>query len=195
MSAAPYSGGRTRTRLRLPGWLAPRDDERRGRGEQRLIETFALVLVGIVLAVATVHDVARQVHIGTRLTADLKSWEAVVGSRYFLEAGKYHNPLIEQDVKTYTTRDIVCANTAEGKPEGHVQVCLVFTGPVHGERRHARGGYYVVAEGKDEHKPVINLPRYSYGCFGSAVAEGLCARTTLPPEAVVFDGPLDLSRT
>jgi hypothetical protein len=178
MSAASETpAGAPGGRLRLPPWLAPRDEERRGRGEQRLVETLVLVLVGLVLAVATIHDLSRSVGIGDRLASDLETWRAIEGV-------KYHNPLIEQDIKTYTTRDIVCANRAEGKPEGTVQVCLVFTGPVlHGDRRAAHGGWYLVAAGKDEHEPVLNYREYRYGCFGTAIAEDACAWTKPPPGA------------
>lgn len=159
---------------RMPGWLAPRDEERRGRGELRLIETFVLVVIGIVLAVATIHDLGREVRIGDRLGADLLSWKRIVGA-------KYHNPLVEQDIKRYTTRDVVCADTEKGKPQGRVQICLIFTGPVHGEWRAAKGGYYLLAAGTDPHKPVVDKPGYSYGCAGTAVAEGLCAFKGKPP--------------
>ncbi|MHB8492400.1 MAG: hypothetical protein ACYDA6_09355 [Solirubrobacteraceae bacterium] len=156
---------------RLPAWLAPRSSERRGRGEQRLVESFILVLVGLVLVGATVKDLVREVHIGKRLDADLATWKAITGAYY-------HNPLIEQDVKHYTTRDVVCANTAKvKKPKGTVQVCFIFTGPVVHGRRAALGGYYLRAEGKDIHKPVENLPQYAYGCFGTAITEHLCAGT------------------
>ena len=161
---------------RLWGLLGPRSEERRGRGELRFIETAVLVLVGIVLIIATANDDRRSVHIGTRLDADLESWRATTGAWF-------HNPFIEQDIKTYTTRDVVCADLVEGKPEGyppHPQVCLVFTGPVHDGRRTARGGYYLVASGTDVHEPVLDYPQYRYACFGSAVEERLCALAKPP---------------
>ncbi len=162
---------------RLRELLEPRRTERRGRGELRFIETAVLVIVGVVLLVVTVNDVHRQVRIGTRLAADLESWHEDIGR-------KFHNVFIEQDIKTYTTRDVVCADLTKGKPEGypqHPQVCLIFTGPVHHGRRTARGGFYLLAEGTDEHEPVLDRPQYRYGCFGSAIAEHLCLIATPPP--------------
>ncbi len=48
---------------RLPAALRPRSSELPGRGELRLVETAVLLLVGLLLAVATVNDVVRQAHI------------------------------------------------------------------------------------------------------------------------------------
>lgn len=165
---APARGARLRELLR------PRSEERRGRGELRFIETAVLVLVGIVLAVATANDVPRQVRIGTRLTADLESWKHYTGVAF-------HNPFIEQDIKRFTTRDVVCADLTIGKPEGKPQACLIFTGPVHHGRRTARGGFYLLARGTDVHEPVLDRPQYRYACYGSAVAEHLCDLSTAPP--------------
>jgi hypothetical protein len=153
--------------------LAPRSQERRGRGDLRFVETALLVLAFLVLGVATVYDVHRQVHIGSRLAADLKSWKEVTGVRS-------HNPFIEQDIRTFSTRDVVCADLTKGKPEGKPQVCLIFTGPVRNERRSPRGGFYLMAEGTDVHEPVLDRPQYRYACFGSAIAERLCGLSKPP---------------
>jgi hypothetical protein len=154
-------------------WLRPRTTERIGRGEVRLIETAVLLVVGLFLAIAVVNDVARAVPIGERLNADLESWEAIVGVHY-------HNPIIEQDVKHYTTRDVVCADTEKVKPLGHPQICLIFTGPVVHDRRTAFGGFYLVADGTDVHEPVLDDKKYRYACWGTAVSEELCGLTTVP---------------
>ena len=159
---------------RLRDLLGPRDKERRGRGELRFIETAVLVLVAIVLLVATVNDDHRAVRIGNRLAADLESWRAYTGVAF-------HNPFIEQDIKTYTTRDVVCADETIGKPAGKPQACLIFTGPVQHGRRVARGGFYLLARGTDVHQPVLDHPQYRYACFGSAIAEHLCGIPTPPP--------------
>jgi hypothetical protein len=152
---------------RMRELLGPRREERRGRGELRFIETAVLLLVGVVLLVATVNDVHRMVNNGTRLAADLKSWTVYT-------AVYSHNPFIEQDIKTFSTRDVVCADEEKGKPKGKPQVCLIFTGPVSGGRRLARGGFWLVARGTDVHEPVLDRPQYRYACFGSAIAEHLC---------------------
>jgi hypothetical protein len=162
--------------MNLRELLAPRSEERGGRGDLRFIESAVLLLVFAVLAVATINDVHRQVHIGRRLAADLESWRETVGV-------KFHNPFIEQDIKTFTTRDVVCADLTKGKPEGKPQVCLIFTGPVLDERRSPRGGFYLLAKGTDVHEPVLDRPQYRYACFGSAIAEHLCALAKAPPGA------------
>lgn len=167
---------------RLPRPLRPLDRELPGARRLRRLETVVLVVVAVALAVATIHDLVREVNIGLRLHADLVSWERVTGYAY-------HNPLIEQDVKHYTTKDTVCADTQNVKPKGSTLVCLIFVGPVrHGVRR-AVGGYYLLAEGTDVHKPVENDSWYRYGCFGRAATEDLCGLPT-PPDA--FHIPLHL---
>jgi hypothetical protein len=159
---------------RLRELLGPRREERRGRGELRFVETAVLLLIGVVLAVATVNDVGRQVHVGRRLAADLASWKEDIGVQS-------HNPFIEQDVRTYSTRDVVCANMTKGKPLHKTQVCLIFTGPVNNGRRTAKGGFYLLAEGADVHEPVLDRPMYRFACFGSAIAEHLCGLSKPPP--------------
>ncbi len=67
---------------RLPPWLRPRTVELKGGGNLRLIETTLLVLVGVVLATATVNDVGREVGINRRLIADLKTWRQYTGHDY-----------------------------------------------------------------------------------------------------------------
>src|SRR6478752_3026622 len=53
MRASEGSTGSGRP-TRLPQWLVPRDEEARGTGQLRLVETTLLVLVALLLAVATV---------------------------------------------------------------------------------------------------------------------------------------------
>ncbi len=83
----------------LPEWARPLEHERRGLGSLRLAETTILILLGIFLAVATVNDVVQQTHVNHRLKADLLTWRTVTGHDYV-------NLATEQDVKTYSTRDI-----------------------------------------------------------------------------------------
>jgi hypothetical protein len=161
--------------------LGPRREERRGRGELRFIESAVLLLIGVVLVVATVNDVGHQVHVGRRLTADLRSWVVYTGVGF-------HNPFIEQDIKTYTTRDVVCADVTKAKPEHRPEVCLIFTGPVKAGQRTALGGYYLMAEGTDVHEPVLDRYQYRYGCFGSAIAEHLCGAFTPTPAELAGTG-------
>ena len=44
------------------------------------MESTLLVLAFIVLAVAVVNDVVRQVHVNERITADLRTWRTVTGN-------------------------------------------------------------------------------------------------------------------
>jgi len=160
MSApAPSAGG---FGARLPAWLAPREHELSGSGRTRLIETTLLVLVGLLLAIATINDVVLQTRVNSRLTADLASWRGYTGH-------DYKNVSVEQDLYGHSTRDIVCGNTTPGAPKERIQICLVATGPVRGGHRAIHGGWYLPVKSED-------LRRYRYACYGSAVSEGFCPR-------------------
>ncbi len=128
----------------------------------RLIETTVLVLVGVLLAVATVHDVTRQVHVNHRLIADLHTWRT-------FSKHDYHNLSVRQNLEGIGTREVVCGNTRPGDPKTSPQLCLIMTGPVVGGRRSARGGYYL-------RLGVTDQRRYRYACFGTAVRAALCPR-------------------
>jgi hypothetical protein len=143
----PPPGGAAR---RAPGRWEPR----------RAIETTLLVLVAILLVLATAHDVSRQIKVNHRLTADLVTWRALTGH-------DYHNLRLEQDVKGFSTREVVCGNVSPGPPGARPQMCLVIRGPVVGGRRSSHGGYRLPAY-------VPDLRRHRYGCFGSALSEHLC---------------------
>lgn len=145
-------------------WLAPRSEER-PRARLVRVETVVLVLVALVLAVATVYDLTRQVGIDKRLHADLVSWQAITGARYT-------NAYVEPDAKHYSTRDVVCGWTPRPDPWQTAQACLIFTGPVHGSRRATAGGYYVAAVGSLVNRQAFDRARYRYGCFGDAAAQG-----------------------
>lgn len=147
---------------RLPQWLRPREVEVRGSGRTRRTETIALLLAGLLLALATVNDVVLQTHTNHRLVADLRTWRDYTGHNYKNLSG-------EQDQRNHTTRDVVCGNTSPGPPKARIQLCLQMTGPVIRGHRFARGGWYLPA--KDE-----NLGGYRYGCFGTAKQQGLCKR-------------------
>ncbi len=146
----------------LPPALRPRALEPSGSGRRRLVETTVLVLMGVLLAVATARDVVRQAGVNHRLTADLRTWRAITGH-------PYHNLSTQQDIKGYSSRDVICGNTTPGAPGKRTQICLVMTGPVAHGRRAARGGYYLPPSLPDKR---INR----YGCFGSAKQPLLCRR-------------------
>jgi hypothetical protein len=148
---------------RLPERLQPRSRELPGSGSQRLVETTLLLLVGLLLAIATVNDVVRQTGVNHRLIADLSTWRGYTGHYY-------RNVGVDEELLGSTThRDVVCGNTTPGAPKARVQICLVMTGPIHGGRRRVSGGFYLPPKTEN------NLRAYRYGCFGS-VTKGLCAR-------------------
>jgi hypothetical protein len=147
----------------LPASLRPRAVELPGSGQMRLIETTLLVLVGLVLAIATLNDVAREVHINQRLIADLRTWRAYTGH-------DYHNLSVDQELLGASTkREVICGNTSPGAPKSRTQICLAIWGPVVAGRRSVKGGWYLPAYVEDDVRAV------RYGCFGPA-GQGLCAR-------------------
>ncbi len=156
---------------RLPERLRPREHERRGRGDRRRVESALLVLAFLVLAVAVVNDVVLQVHVSERLTVDLRTWRAVVGSDYPHPAR--HDISIEQDLTHHTTRDVLCGNTGEAPPGTQPQVCLIMTGPTVRGLRAAKGGFYLPPYFQDKRES-------RYACFGTAVSEELCGLPTPP---------------
>ncbi|HEY2571419.1 MAG TPA: hypothetical protein VGI27_08090 [Solirubrobacteraceae bacterium] len=147
-------------------WLAPRlrprEREPAGSGRQWRVETLALALVGLLLAIATVNDVVLGTHVNHRLVADLRTWREYTGHNY-------KNVSSEQDVLHFTTTDAVCGNTTPGPPKQRTQLCLQLTGPVVHGRRAARGGWYLPPRAEDLH-------RYRYGCFGPPKQQGKCPR-------------------
>jgi hypothetical protein len=142
--------------------LRPRDRELPGMGRMWRIETVALLLVGLLLAIATVNDVVLGTHVNHRLSADLQTWRAYTGH-------DYKNVSTEEDVLHFTTIDVVCGNTVPGPPKERIQICLQLTGPVAHGRRTVRGGWYLSPRHEDLH-------RYRYGCFGVPKAKGNCPR-------------------
>jgi hypothetical protein len=145
---------------RLPEALRPREREARGSGGLWRVETVVLLVVGLLLAIATVNDVVLDTHTNHRLNADLRTWRAYTGHHY-------KNVATEQDVLHYTTTDVVCGNTTPGPPKQRIQICLQMTGPVVHGYRAARGGWYLPPRAEDLH-------RYRYGCFGPPKAQGRC---------------------
>jgi hypothetical protein len=154
------ANARERRFARLPEALRPREREARGSGRLWRVETVVLLVVGLLLAIATVNDVVLDTHTNHRLNADLRTWRAYTGHHY-------KNVATEQDVLHYTTTDVVCGNTTPGPPKQRIQICLQMTGPVVHGYRAARGGWYLPPRAEDLH-------RYRYGCFGPPKAQGRC---------------------
>jgi cell division protein FtsL len=147
---------------RLPSWLRPRAAELVGSGRLRLVETTLLVLLGLLLAIATVNDVVRQTHVNQRLIADLRTWRAYTHH-------DYHNLSFDQKLLgEHSRREVVCGNTSPGEPKAHTQLCLAIWGSVVDGRRTVHGGWYLPAKAED-------LRAYRYACFGTASA-GVCPR-------------------
>jgi len=150
---------------RLPAWLRPRAVERVGgpdTGNTRLIETTLLVLVGLLLAIATVNDLARQAGVNERLIADLRTWRSYTGH-------DYRNLSVSQELLGASSqREVVCGNTSPGPPKARTQLCLAIWGPVRDGRRTVHAGWYLPAKAED-----VRADRYA--CFGPA-AQGICPR-------------------
>jgi hypothetical protein len=126
----------------------------------RLIETTLLVLVGVLLAAATINDVVRQTHVNHRLVADLRTWRAYTHHDYV-------NISIDQETfGLESQREVLCGNTSPGPPGSRTQICLAIWGSVVNGRRTVHGGWYL-----PPYKP--DLPADRYGCYGSAGA-GMC---------------------
>jgi|HubBroStandDraft_3_1064219.scaffolds.fasta_scaffold18737_4 hypothetical protein len=167
MSATPRPPDASRWTW-LPAWARPLEHERRGLGSLRLAESTILILLGVFLAVATVNDlVVLRVNENHRLRADLHTWRTVTGHDYV-------NISTEQDIKGYTTRDVVCGNVSPGAPGSRNQICLIVTGPVRGGERAVEGGYYLPAYRS-------NLKTERFWCFGSATTDELCGSASAPP--------------
>jgi hypothetical protein len=134
-----------------------------GTGEMRrvrLIETTVLVLLGVLLAAATIYDVVLQTRVNHRLVADLRTWRAYTGH-------PYHNLAVDRQLfGTNSIRELVCGNTSAGPPGARTQLCLVISGTVADGRRSVRGGWYVPAYRQD-------VRDNRYGCFGEE-AQGRC---------------------
>ncbi len=142
--------------------VPPASARRPQRGDVWLIETTLLVLVGILLAVATVNDVARQTGVNHRLIADLKTWRHYTGH-------DFHNISVDQEaLGSATQREVLCGNTSPGPPKTRTQLCLAIWGAVLDGRRTVHGGWYLPAYAEDE-------PSERYGCFGAA-GQGRCPR-------------------
>jgi hypothetical protein len=146
-----------------PPWLRPRAVELKGSGNLWLIETTLLILVGVLLATATVNDLAREAGINHRLVADLKTWRLDTGH-------DYHNISIDQEtLGANRQREVLCGNTSPGAPKSRTQICLAIWGPVVDGRRTVHGGWYLPANVEND------VAADRYGCFGPA-GEGRCPR-------------------
>jgi hypothetical protein len=150
----------------LPAWARPLERERTGLGSLRLAETTILILLGVFLTVATVNDVVQQTHVNHRIEADALTWRTATHH-------DYHEITTEQDVKTHTTRDVVCGNVSPGGPDEHTQVCLTIVGSVRRGVREVSGGYYLAPE-------TVDIAGHRFSCFGESAKAGLCGLKAPP---------------
>ena len=150
---------------RLPHRLRPRAVELPGKGYLRMVELIVLVIVGLVLAVATVNDVGRGVNIGKRLKIDMNTWRTYTHH-------DYKNIGVDQTLLgTGTSKEVVCGNDAPGPPKERVQICLMVEGPTSSAGlRPVTGGWYLGAHVQEDNF------EYRYACFGRATKQGLCPR-------------------
>lgn len=153
---------------RLPRWARPRPEangDPAGR-DLRAIETALLVIIGLVLAAAVVHDVVLQVHLNKRESADRTTWRTFE-----------HRYVKVLDVRTLErgTTDFVCLpslTTATG--ERQIRPCVMISGPIVDGHRTVDGGYFVPPKRADRYQ-------YRYGCFGLPAQRQLCGLRSPPP--------------
>ena len=141
--------------------MRPRPREPRETRWQRPLELALLIVVGLVLTIATLNDVAIQVGKDNRFSADVRTWRATPATTTM-------NITTESGEETATEPVASPAPTrAPDHPTARTQLCLVLTGPVPPFPADDRGGYYIPAY-------FPNKAAHRYGCFGTAVGEGLC---------------------
>ena len=149
---------------RLPAPLRPRDEEQRGLGQLRLVETTVLVLAALVLVTATIYDLGRQTRVNVRLRADLRTWRQYTGYRY-------SETSVDTNVLGLTSqREVVCGGTTPGKLEQRTELCLMIWGPTRDGVRQVHGGWYLPVHAE------VDEPLLRYGCFGLAARERFCPR-------------------
>jgi len=148
----------------LPAWAAhgPQGERDPASRDVRAIETTIMVLLGLLLAVAVIYDVAHQVRLNTRETADRASWRAY-------EHVTDVKTRLDVRVPLRGTTDYVCRSTSTVPAVAlhQVRLCLQFTGPIVNDRRRVDGGYYLAPHASDR-------AAYRYGCFGAPAQSALC---------------------
>lgn len=148
---------------RLPPALRPREaDDGGGRG-RRTAELAFLIVLGVLLAAATINDLAKQVRTDIRLGDDKKTWVAYTQhpvKKLTLIAG------------IGTTRDVVCGPPFTG---ADYRQCLVMVGPTRSGVRTVAGGYRLPLTGND-------LYRHRWACAGEPAQRQLCVSDVRPPD-------------
>ena len=154
-------------------WLLRRSDANAdgpANADLRLIETAVLLVAGLVLAVATVNDIGRSVHITERVKGDQHTY------RYYMHtqrgvATSIHKVSVTPG--TMTKVDVACS-PSPGGPRG--SSCLVIGGPARGagaqHQRTVEGGYRLLPNSRNRYVA-------RYGCFGVPARQQLCGAS--PP--------------
>jgi hypothetical protein len=158
--AAPTS--RRRFGQLVPSWLAPREstDKTLRRGPLWMYETFALIVIGIVLIVAVLYDVSYDVGNDHRMAADVATWRQFVGQK--------PTTIWAHPVVLGHTEDVSCGTVALGPSATETQVCLLLVGPVRDGLRTIAAGWQL-PWGDSDH----SYDRFA--CFGPA-ASGWCPK-------------------
>ena len=127
----------------------------------RRIEMAVLLAIGVLLTVATVDDLARQVRVDERIAVDQATWRAYTHHR---------THLLNVYTGSVSTTDVACGPLVAGATQ---RFCLLLTGSAHGPRRTIAGGYRL---------PLNEANRFAfrYGCFGTPLRQGLCGAATAP---------------
>ncbi len=170
---------------RLPSALQPRDIDDPSRRRRR-VEGAILIIIALIIGVAAIYDVTRQVSINYRLTADIETWRELTGQNF-------KNVSIEQDEKHFTTNDVACANISFAQPGAKTQICFVLVGPIIHGRRVTRTGFFLPPHLSD-------LPKHRYGCFGVPMKRYACrlarpAGAFTTPPADFYEEPAVLTST
>ena len=138
--------------------MAPRDVDVSSRRLWR-VETVALVLAGLVLAVLAFNDIFWSVQDAGVLVADQQTWRHYTGHDYFnVSAGRlvFNGPI-----------DVSCADATPGAPGERTQICLIMKGPAVAGLRTVVGGWRIPPRTGD-------FARHRYDCFGAARTKTIC---------------------
>lgn len=153
-------------------WLLRRSDANAAgpaNADLRLVETAIVIVAGLVLAVATVNDIGRAVHINERLRIDAHTY------RYYMHTQRGVATSIRKVAVTPAVQgkvDVACS-PPPGGPRG--STCLVIGGPVHpsasGQQRAVLGGYELLPRQRNRYYA-------RFGCFGAPARQQLCGAPT-----------------
>ena len=149
---------------RLPPRLRPRDAERPGSGRLWLVETIVLLLVGLLLAIATVNDVVLR-----RTSTTASSPTCARGAPTPATTTRTSRP--NRTSAHHTTTDVVCGNTTPGPPKERTQICLQMTGPVVARAPRRARRLVPAAEGRRPAPLPLRLLRHGQARRGSARGE------------------------